>query len=441
MSNPRKAKRILISALKKHWESSRRSLKKLELSLAKILVKFNSNIYQNRKYYLNPPERQYAITEEWFKDNRKRQDGISSKVKFIVAEEALDVNYNKPLIALEQHWNQIFEHRGNQHILPPLFTISIPQGRVWSQFGHVITYDDCLLKDLSIDYAPKWLKLKAKANQEEVAHRVFRDWSLDPIHHLEGRVAVLAQSASQIYFHWMLQVLPRLHILTLSGFDLQDFDYFLVSSLSTSFQKKTLAAFNIPEEKIISMKSLQHICADELVVPSPLIRLKQPYGYRKWIKAFLETALYVKDDDTCKNQYARKIYISRGVAKYRRVLNEDSVIRYLEKLGFVAVELERFSLQEQISIMKSAEIIVAPHGSGLTNLVFCDPGTIVIEIFPTELMDALYFAMSNAFDLQYYCLFGKGYLSHKYHDLNDRKADIWVEIDQLEEILNKAGFA
>lgn len=39
------------------------------------------------------------------------------------------------------------------------------------------------------------------------------------------------------------------------------------------------------------------------------------------------------------------------------------------------------TVEEQISTFKFADVIVSPHGAGLGNLVYCDPGTRLLEIF------------------------------------------------------------
>jgi capsular polysaccharide biosynthesis protein len=44
--------------------------------------------------------------------------------------------------------------------------------------------------------------------------------------------------------------------------------------------------------------------------------------------------------------------------------------------------MEVYSLSKQARLIRESEIIVAPHGAGLGNLIFARPGTQVIEIVP-----------------------------------------------------------
>ena len=39
-------------------------------------------------------------------------------------------------------------------------------------------------------------------------------------------------------------------------------------------------------------------------------------------------------------------------------------------------------MADQILLFQSAEFIIGPHGAGLANLLFCEPGTKVIELMP-----------------------------------------------------------
>ena len=66
----------------------------------------------------------------------------------------------------------------------------------------------------------------------------------------------------------------------------------------------------------------------------------------------------------------------------RRLLNEEELDPILERNGFVKVTLEALPIAEQIAIFRGADVIIGPHGAGLTNIMFCRPGTRILEIFP-----------------------------------------------------------
>lgn len=74
------------------------------------------------------------------------------------------------------------------------------------------------------------------------------------------------------------------------------------------------------------------------------------------------------------------MYVSRKNASTRRITNEVELISRLKEHDFKALELEALSPHEQAQIFNHAAIIVAPHGSGLANLVFASPGVRIVEI-------------------------------------------------------------
>jgi capsular polysaccharide biosynthesis protein len=51
---------------------------------------------------------------------------------------------------------------------------------------------------------------------------------------------------------------------------------------------------------------------------------------------------------------------------------------------------------DQVRIYGEAEIIMGPHGGGLTNAVFAQPGATVIEVFLPTYINGCFPALANA---------------------------------------------
>ena len=110
------------------------------------------------------------------------------------------------------------------------------------------------------------------------------------------------------------------------------------------------------------------------------------------------------------------------------------------------------SVAEQASVFASSEVIVAPHGSGLTNLLFCRPGSKVIELFSHTYVNPCYWVLSNSVGLDYYCLLGTGLRPPAPPEGMDKKTwfferlglhkthgtDILVDIDSFSILLKRA---
>lgn len=76
----------------------------------------------------------------------------------------------------------------------------------------------------------------------------------------------------------------------------------------------------------------------------------------------------------------RRLYIKR--AGSRQVGNSAALEAVLSRRGFEIVTLENCAAAEQIDMFVNAEWVIGTHGSALTNLMFCQPGTKVLELTP-----------------------------------------------------------
>ncbi len=85
-----------------------------------------------------------------------------------------------------------------------------------------------------------------------------------------------------------------------------------------------------------------------------------------------------------------KFYISRSLTKLRQVTNEDALSAFLTERGFTVVHLENMSPVEQIALFSNAKTIVAPHGAGLTNLIYANAPN-VVELIPADFWGWGYF--------------------------------------------------
>lgn len=372
----------------------------------------------------------YPLTKDWFYE--KKYANPNFPAEFMLLEPDQEIEIDQTPKAVSYHRSALFEARAKKYRICELFVTKITNGRVWGRNGAVITPDNYVLEDLSIDH-------KRKASSVGyLKHAALIDWAVSSVKQVPGRVAVLTHPTSFIYFHWMLEVLPRLELLRKANFNLDDFDAFIFSSATKSFQKQSLAMLGIPEEKIIECTPDMVIQAEEMVVPSQLVGRLKGTGYRPWALDFVNNLIGAHGDTDQKKNH-RRIYIGRGNTKFRKVLNEAALIDMLEAYGFVSVNLEDYSLTEQRSLMASAEAIVAPHGSGLTNLVFCRPDTLVIELFPTELLAPEYPRLSLVKGLDYYYAFSAGQIKDDWNTAKKRAADILVDLKIVEDTLQLAG--
>jgi capsular polysaccharide biosynthesis protein len=317
---------------------------------------------------------------------------------------------------------------------PETFVVKIPNGRVWGT-GHIITPDNQLLDDVTADFHTARWTLRPKP--ASVVHY----WRFQSVVDYKARVAVLATDGAEIYFHWFFQLLPRLELIRRAGIDIDSIEYFVVNDLSKPFQRQSMEALGIDRARIIETSNVHYLRARELIVPSI------PIGggcYWPWMCDFLRATFLRKNAGRKVGALGRRVYISRGLASYRRVLNEVDVIQLLRGHGFEEISFEQLSMFEQAEFMASCEAVVAPHGAGLSNIVFCSPGTKIIEIFSPELVAGYFWKLSNQMDLDYYYILGKGLpatLSENYRQSWNARADILVDLSSLRDTLELSKIA
>lgn len=302
-------------------------------------------------------------------------------------------------------------------IQKPVFMAVIPEGRCVVLHEHhksLFNRDNLLLKELCISKTdPTWFSESFQPLLEE------------------DEILYLLTSYSKNYFHWMFEVIAPLQLLHKTGLDRKC--KIAIDYSEISFQKETLKTLGLEVDnpRIVNIQKYSHIKAKRLIVPQ--------YGGEKvmgWSCEFLRKK-FLPERSEGKFE-AKRLYISRQKASFRRVINESEVLEFLEKFGFINLALESISVREQALLLANTEAVIAPHGAGLTNLVFSSPGTKVIEIFSPEWIKPYFYRVGYYCGLDYYYLIGEKYRG-KNRNFWGRYADIIVDIDLLSQLMKKAG--
>jgi len=413
-------KNWIKSLFRPSWRWLRRLPKRARLGGARTAARILPfiSIDQDRLY---PPTGVYDSTPEWVS-----RAGKQYSANIINVDAACAVSNLLPKTVHGSVRQQFITDQ--TLVFPETFVATIPGGRVTSR-GFVMTPDRQFLHDVSTYFHDP---------RRTVTAALAHDWKLEPLTEINGRVAVLTTEAASLYYHWLFQLLPRYELMKRAGVELGDIDHYFVNSRRSKFQRETLAVLGIDSSKIIDGDQVRHLRARELVVPSV------PLGagcFRPWMTEFLRESFIPNNGRDAKSS-ARRLYISRGQASYRRTLNEEEVIKLLCHRGFEVFQMEGLSVQEQAAVMASCEAVVAPHGGGLSNIVFCSPRTKIIEIFSPELVATYFWKLSNQLNLDYYYLLGKGppaTLNSDYPQSWDARADIEVDLEMLERTLKLAN--
>ncbi|MEO1653524.1 MAG: glycosyltransferase family 61 protein, partial [Bacteroidota bacterium] len=203
----------------------------------------------------------------------------------------------------------------------------------------------------------------------------------------------------------------------------------VVNSQMAPFQRDTLELLGIPKKKIVQSDWQPFIQADELVVPSlpDYVNIASTVFLRQELLTFPRK----------KVKATKKIYISRSRAGHRRVCNEATLREMLEKRGFQTVHFERMPFREQVNLMQESKWVIGPHGAGLTNLVFAQPGTKVIELIHPKAVKRLFWSLSELMHLSYHYFFAEGELIPPGQDSYLNSEDLEIDIHKLSQMLDQ----
>ncbi len=300
------------------------------------------------------------------------------------------------------------------------FIAIVPEARAWGDGlnSAVITSDNKVLTDISSG-TPELIMSSSK---------------LFPVHKLNGTIAFLSvKFGGACYYHWMFDIVARISLLYQSNIDISSIDKFVVNKFQTTFHKEIIKELGISENKIIESCNYHHIQADKLIVPS--IPVNSGFRIAEWTCKTLKN-IFLSKQISKNSSYPERIYISRHQASKRQVVNEPEVVSLLEKFGFKVLILESRSIAEQALYLANARIVIGPHGAGLTNLVFCNSGTKVIEFFAPEYILVCYWVISNISGLEHYHLIGDEFEQ----DFSGKPAhkNILVNLEKLLDLMKLA---
>ena len=217
----------------------------------------------------------------------------------------------------------------------------LPHGRVLSPHNAVITGNDDLLVEVSLYFGT------SRAREHPIFLHPFPGMPLE----VGGRLGLLAMQGDTNYYHFMVDVLPRLGVLEqCPAVAPPDLWY---TPKSTPVQRELLERMGIDLERVIDSAETRHVVAETLVVPSPAaMTIVNP----PWVVEFLRRKLLPLQ---AKRIEGRGIYVTRGAAmNNRRVDNEPELMDYLGRRGFDMVDPGKLSALEQIETFAQASMIV-----------------------------------------------------------------------------------
>ena len=151
----------------------------------------------------------------------------------------------------------------------PAFVFEIPNVNFWGYYGGaVVTADNAVLADLSPEV---W----GPAN-----HPIYSRWHLPKSRLLSGRIAIgVTPEASGNYYHWLLDLVPRVLLLKHAVQNFSNYDALLLNGSRANYEREILAALGVPPEKIRYVDSRERFQIASAVFPSMDINVIAPWRF------------------------------------------------------------------------------------------------------------------------------------------------------------------
>ncbi|PPS43391.1 DUF563 domain-containing protein [Chroococcidiopsis sp. TS-821] len=267
--------------------------------------------------------------------------------------------------------------------------------------------------------------------------------------HLEGSVAIralviksflaentpeidtacsLINAWSQNYWHWIIDCLTRLEGIEFYQQQTGIKPKLIIDAHPTAWQIDSLKLLGYQPEDCIQWNK-SRLRVKKLIISSFRRHYDKVYSVEapsasRWLRERMLSNLTKTN-----RHFSSRIFISRRQAQGRRIINEDDVIATLANFGFVAYVLEEMNFDDEVRLFAQATMVVAPHGAGITNIIFAQNLTL-IELFGVS-VSPCFANLARGLGFQYgYLQCYSPYTALRYHD-----SDMVVNTMQLKKLL------
>lgn len=217
------------------------------------------------------------------------------------------------------------------------------------------------------------------------------------------------------YYHWLTDSLPRLALLKEFPRDTS----VIVPANLCSFQIETLKLLGL--EGRYRCTHEKHLLVENYYFSSAtaMSGCDNPYAVRFLRENFLKHA--DASGPTC-----RKLFIRRK-GKTRGISNETEVADFFANKGWTILDMENIPFVRQIQLFANVEMVCGLHGAAFTNLLWCRPGTKVLELCASNFLNGCYEGIASYVDANHRFMIFPG----------ESSFSIFVDLKSLDRVLKE----
>lgn len=305
------------------------------------------------------------------------------------------------------------------------YNLLLENAIISSESGLIRTNSGCIIGN-TLEHSQASLDLYKQSDQKQIA-------IVAPKEKLLGCWLSLLSSNQDNYYHCLIMNLGRLFQLDVQEIQMIEgvlIPYHLTDVEYQAFKvglNYTFGNRNIEIRRVQWGESLE---IERIFFPWNTVSLGVGYTHSGVVSFFQKIIPLLQSTGV---SFPTHFYIDRRASSNRVLHNEDELVSVLEQRGFTIIQLEYLSFDEQALLFANAEYIIGAHGAGFANMVFCKPGTRIIELMPHTLVRWCYRQIAMVADLPYECV-----ITHSYSDVENIPptwASHVISIPDIEEAL------
>ncbi len=203
------------------------------------------------------------------------------------------------------------------------------------------------------------------------------------------------------YGHWMCECLPRLYLFRQLQKRIPALKLVLPNFTPGSIQERTVELLGISENEIVRITQGEVLTVETLWCTTG-IHVWCPPNVCRLAANWLSSQVGEREEEDGREV---PVYIRRR-SEHRCMVNFDDISSALDIHGFEIISFENASLDDQIRLMRRASLVVGESSAALANIMFCRPGTRVLEMFTPASPHVAHWVLASLCRLKYGYLVG-----------------------------------
>ncbi|AZL54730.1 glycosyltransferase family 61 protein [Aliarcobacter skirrowii] len=243
---------------------------------------------------------------------------------------------------------------------------------------------------------------------------------------IDSTALYLGGNGSFNYYHWIIEILPKLILLDSKFFKELNIQTIIVDKKVAEIKsfhdslRIILAYKNINHKiiyidynkeiffrKIIYITSFNCTLYNQIQINNVEYYIKAYYS-KDILNIFRETILNSKNFINFLNntkdydKFPKRFFILRGKVSgfNKREYNEEEIFSCFEKYNFKKIFIEEYTFIEQVYLFNNASFIAAPSGAFLANMIFSKINTNIISWLPSRFLSvSCYSTIAHLYNL------------------------------------------